>query len=158
MTTCSSSRRSKSVGRLGQPAELLLHQPNTEVAERMAALRKFLGENDMMAYLTMMANRVLELHRVLKPTGSRYLHFEPTKPILKEAAAAGFYNSANGKNYPRIQVLTIEALVAGKKLEHPDYRPDLNFKKAKAEKTGQQLHLKNAKKEKSGEQLGLDMG
>ena len=78
--------------------------------------------------------------------------------MLKEAAAAGFYNSANGKNYPRIQVLTIEALLAGKKPEHPDYRPDLNFKKAKAEKTGQQLHLKNAKKEKSGEQLGLDMG
>src|SRR5579871_6601635 len=42
----------------------LLHQPNTDVAEMMKALRAFLGENDMMAYLTMMANRLLQLHRV----------------------------------------------------------------------------------------------
>jgi hypothetical protein len=48
----------------------LLHQPNTDVAEMMKALRTFLGQNDMMAYLTMMANRLLQLHRVLKPTGS----------------------------------------------------------------------------------------
>ena len=51
---------------------------NTDVAEMIQALRKFLGENDMMAYLTMMANRLLELHRVLKPTGSLYLHCDPT--------------------------------------------------------------------------------
>src|SRR5438067_11731068 len=44
----------------------------------MRALRGFLGENDMMAYLTMMANRLLELHRVLKSTGSLYLHCDPT--------------------------------------------------------------------------------
>jgi DNA methylase/Protein of unknown function (DUF5131) len=41
------------------------------------AQRQFLGENDMMAYLTMMAVRLLELHRVLKPTGSLYLHCDP---------------------------------------------------------------------------------
>jgi hypothetical protein len=39
----------------------LLHGQNTDVAEMMQALRKFLGENDMMAYLTMMANRLVEL-------------------------------------------------------------------------------------------------
>src|SRR5262249_7230517 len=33
---------------------------------------------DMMAYLAMMAVRLLELHRVLKPTGSLYLHCDPT--------------------------------------------------------------------------------
>jgi hypothetical protein len=48
--------------------------PNTAVSEMMQALRRFLGENDIMAYLTMMANRLLQLHRVLKPTGSLYLH------------------------------------------------------------------------------------
>jgi site-specific DNA-methyltransferase (adenine-specific) len=31
-----------------------------------------------MAYLSMMAVRLLELHRVLKPTGSLYLHCDPT--------------------------------------------------------------------------------
>lgn len=42
------------------------------------AMRNFLGENDMMAYLVMMAARLIELHRVLKPTGSIYLHCDPT--------------------------------------------------------------------------------
>jgi len=42
------------------------------------ALRRFLGTNDMMAYLTMMAIRLIELQRVLKPTGSIYLHCDPT--------------------------------------------------------------------------------
>lgn len=51
---------------------------NTEVAELIQALRRFLRENDMMAYLTMMTNRLLELHRVLKPSGSLYLHCDPT--------------------------------------------------------------------------------
>src|SRR4051794_3227965 len=34
----------------------LVHQSNTDVSEMMQALRAFLGENDMMAYLVMMAN------------------------------------------------------------------------------------------------------
>jgi len=56
----------------------LLHQSNTNIAETMQALRHLLGENDVMAYLTMMANRLVELHRTLKPTGSLYLHCDPT--------------------------------------------------------------------------------
>lgn len=51
---------------------------NTDAAELLRALRAFLKENDMMAYLSMMAVRMLELHRVLKPTGSLYLHCDPT--------------------------------------------------------------------------------
>src|ERR1019366_2694056 len=58
--------------------EDLLHQANTDIAEMMKAFRSFLGENDMMAYLTMMASRLLELHRVLKANGSIYLHCDPT--------------------------------------------------------------------------------
>jgi site-specific DNA-methyltransferase (adenine-specific) len=42
------------------------------------ALRSALGESDMMAYLVMMAQRLHELRRVLKPTGSLYLHCDPT--------------------------------------------------------------------------------
>ncbi len=49
-----------------------------KVGSLLAALRQFLGQNDMMAYLTMMAQRMIELHRVLKPTGSIYLHCDPT--------------------------------------------------------------------------------
>ncbi|MCL2830485.1 MAG: site-specific DNA-methyltransferase, partial [Betaproteobacteria bacterium] len=50
----------------------IVHCANTNAAEMIQAMRRFLGENDMMAYLVMMANRLLELHRVLKPTGSLY--------------------------------------------------------------------------------------
>jgi DNA modification methylase len=49
-----------------------------KLADLLQALRAFLGQNDMMAYLTMMAVRLVELHRVLKPTGSLYLHCDPT--------------------------------------------------------------------------------
>ncbi|MCA3599023.1 MAG: site-specific DNA-methyltransferase, partial [Methylobacterium sp.] len=51
---------------------------NTDAAEMLRAMRGFLKENDMMAYLAMMAVRLIELHRVLKPTGSLYLHCDPT--------------------------------------------------------------------------------
>lgn len=51
---------------------------NTDVTELLRAMRGFLKENDMMAYLAMMAARLIELHRVLKPTGSLYLHCDPT--------------------------------------------------------------------------------
>lgn len=51
---------------------------NTDVAEMIQALRRFLGDNDMMAYLVMMTNRLIELHRVLRSTGSIYLHCDPT--------------------------------------------------------------------------------
>ena len=44
----------------------------------VAALRQFVGSNAMTAYLVMMAPRLVELHRVLKPTGSIYLHCDPT--------------------------------------------------------------------------------
>ncbi|MYF65882.1 MAG: site-specific DNA-methyltransferase [Chloroflexi bacterium] len=49
-----------------------------KLADLLQAMRSFLGQNEMMAYLTMMAQRMVELHRVLKPTGSIYLHCDPT--------------------------------------------------------------------------------
>ena len=48
------------------------------VSQAMQAFRTFLGESDMLAYLAMMAPRLVELRRVLKPTGSLYLHCDPT--------------------------------------------------------------------------------
>ena len=55
----------------------LTEQPG-KVSEVMQAFRTFLGSNDMMAYLAMMAPRLVELRRVLRPTGSLYLHCDPT--------------------------------------------------------------------------------
>jgi DNA modification methylase len=48
------------------------------VAATLAGLRTMLGPSTMLAYLAMMAPRLLELRRVLKPTGSIYLHCDPT--------------------------------------------------------------------------------
>jgi site-specific DNA-methyltransferase (adenine-specific) len=58
-------------------AELLTEAPD-HVAKMIESLRDFIGTNQMMAYLVMMAARLIELHRVLKPTGSLYLHCDPT--------------------------------------------------------------------------------
>jgi site-specific DNA-methyltransferase (adenine-specific) len=71
---------------------------NTQVAEMMQALRNYLGENDMMAYLTMMANRLLELHRVLKPTGSLYLHCDPTASHYLKIVLDGVFGKLNFKS------------------------------------------------------------
>ena len=79
----------------------LVRGSNTDVSEMVQALRRFLGENDMMAYLTMMANRLIELHRVLKPTGSLYLHCDPTAShYLKIVLDAVF-----GKNSFRNEII-----------------------------------------------------
>ncbi len=48
------------------------------LAEFIQAFRVIIGQSDMMAYLVMMAPRLRELHRALKPTGSIYLHCDPT--------------------------------------------------------------------------------
>ncbi|MCK4504613.1 MAG: restriction endonuclease [Candidatus Aegiribacteria sp.] len=56
----------------------LFDQSNTDVSEMMRAFRQFLGESDVMAYLTMMANRLIEIHRVMKSSASVYLHCDPT--------------------------------------------------------------------------------
>ncbi len=47
-------------------------------SQAMQALRSLLGESDTLAYLSMMAPRLVELHRVLKSDGSLYLHCDPT--------------------------------------------------------------------------------
>jgi DNA modification methylase len=52
--------------------------PHQKVARMLRAMVDGLGHNDVTAYLTMMAVRLVELHRVLKPTGSIYLHCDPT--------------------------------------------------------------------------------
>jgi len=58
--------------------EELVTQGRPEVSNMIVALRQFIGENQMMAYLVMMAVRLVEMHRALKPTGSLYLHCDPT--------------------------------------------------------------------------------
>ncbi|HNQ78351.1 MAG TPA: DNA methyltransferase [Acidobacteriota bacterium] len=76
----------------------LLRQQNTDVAEMIQSLRRFLKESDMMAYLVMMANRLLELHRVLKPTGSLYLHCDPTASHYLKIVMDAIFGAENYAN------------------------------------------------------------
>lgn len=66
----------------GQQAESAFDQVirsgSTDAADLLRAMRSFLGENDMMAYLAMMALRLIELRRILRKSGSLYLHCDPS--------------------------------------------------------------------------------
>jgi site-specific DNA-methyltransferase (adenine-specific) len=78
--------------------EQVMRAGHPRAFDLLRAMRAFLGENDMMAYLSMMAIRLIELHRVLKPTGSLYLHCDPTashylKLLLDGVFGADAYRS-----------------------------------------------------------------
>jgi site-specific DNA-methyltransferase (adenine-specific) len=55
---------------------------------------------------------------------------EPTREMRKEAASAGFYASPWGQNYPRVQLLTVEALLGGAKVDYPPSQANVTLKKA----------------------------
>lgn len=65
------------------------------VSDVMQAFRRFLGTNDMLAYLTMMAPRLVELRRVLKNTGSLYLHCDPTASHYLKLLLDAVFSPAN---------------------------------------------------------------
>ncbi|HUO06401.1 MAG TPA: DNA methyltransferase [Candidatus Binataceae bacterium] len=71
---------------------------NTAASELLRALRDFLKENDMMAYLAMMAIRLLELHRALKATGSLYLHCDPTASHYLKLLLDSIFSPLNFRN------------------------------------------------------------
>ncbi|WP_207102475.1 DNA methyltransferase [Paracoccus shandongensis] len=71
---------------------------HTDAATMLEAMRSFLGTNDMMAYLAMMAVRLIELHRVLKPTGSLYLHCDPTASHYLKILLDAVFDPRNFRN------------------------------------------------------------
>jgi site-specific DNA-methyltransferase (adenine-specific) len=73
----------------------VMQSGNTDAADMLRAFRSFLGDNDMMAYLAMMAVRLIELHRVLKPTGSLYLHCDPTASHYLKMLLDGVFEHDN---------------------------------------------------------------
>lgn len=69
-----------------------------KLADLLEALRSFLGTNDMMAYLSMMARCMVQLHRVLKPTGSLYLHCDPTASHYLKLLLDAVFSPVNFRN------------------------------------------------------------
>jgi len=68
------------------------------IKEMISAFRRFVGQNALMAYLVMMAPRLVELHRVLKPTGSLYLHCDPTSGHYLKILLDSVFGKANFRN------------------------------------------------------------
>src|SRR5690242_7673991 len=81
-----------------QTYEALVTDSAPEVGTMIEALRKFVGANQMMAYLVMMAARLVELHRVLKPTGSLYLHCDPTASHYLKVILDTIFGAQNFRN------------------------------------------------------------
>ena len=69
-----------------------------KASQVMQAFRTFLGENDLLAYLSMMAPRLVELRRVLKPTGSIYLHCDPTASHYLKLLMDAIFGPENFRN------------------------------------------------------------
>jgi site-specific DNA-methyltransferase (adenine-specific) len=69
-----------------------------EVSSAMQAFRTLLGDNNMLAYLSMMSPRLVELKRVLKPTGSIYLHCDPTASHYLKILMDAVFCTVNFRN------------------------------------------------------------
>lgn len=70
----------------------------SRVSQTMIAFRTLLGESNMLAYLAMMAPRLVEMHRVLKPSGSLYLHCDPTASHYLKLLLDGVFGAGNFLN------------------------------------------------------------
>jgi len=68
------------------------------VADALTAFRALLGENDAMAYLVNMAPRLAELRRVLRSTGSLYLHCDPTMSHYLKVLLDSIFGAENFRN------------------------------------------------------------
>ncbi|MDP2984413.1 MAG: DNA methyltransferase [Candidatus Latescibacter sp.] len=111
-----------------------------KLAALMDAFHSFLGQNDMIAYLAMMAARLVEMRRVLKPTGSIYLHCDPTASHYLKIVLDSIFGGENYKNeiiWQRINakgnvqrkfgavhdVILLYAKILGKEQWNQVYRP-----------------------------------
>ena len=85
-----------------EATETVYNELVTEAPERVSsmigAMRQMIGSNQMMAYLVMMAARLVELHRVLKPTGSLYLHCDSTASHYLKIVLDTIFGPQNFRN------------------------------------------------------------
>lgn len=78
--------------------QVLTNTTHTDASVMMRGIVAALGKNDMTAYLAMMAVRLIELHRVLKPTGSLYLHCDPTASHYLKVILDGIFGAERFRN------------------------------------------------------------
>ncbi len=80
--------------------DYLVTNPNVpaKISNLISALHSFLGQNEMSAYLVMMAVRLLEMKRVLKQDGSLYLHCDPTASHYIKLILDAIFGDENFRN------------------------------------------------------------
>jgi len=78
--------------------DLIIHAPS-QVSNAVEAIMNLIQRNQMMAYLVMMTARLVELHRVLKPTGSLYLHCDPTASHYLKIVLDTIFGAENFRNH-----------------------------------------------------------
>ena len=79
--------------------EIILNSDTpANVKDMVSAFRQFIGRNRMMAYLVMMTPRLVELRRILKPTGSIYIHCDPTASHYLKILMDTIFGTQNFKN------------------------------------------------------------
>lgn len=78
-------------------AEMVQKGPE-RVSQALQGFRKFVGPNDMLAYLSMMAPRLIQLKRVLKPTGGIFLHCDPTASHYLKVLMDAVFGGQNFRN------------------------------------------------------------
>lgn len=76
----------------------LKKNPNPKIAILVSSLAEFIGYNEMMAYLVNMTARLIPLHAVLKPTGSLYLHCDPTASHYLKIVLDVIFSKENYRN------------------------------------------------------------
>jgi len=77
--------------------DIIMHCPQN-IANLIDSFCKFLGHSDVTAYLVMMTPRLRELHRVLKPTGSIYLHCDPSASHYLKVLMDQIFSKENFRN------------------------------------------------------------
>ena len=81
-----------------QTCEFLICDVGGKIGEVMEGLSLFLKDTPMLAYLTMMAIRLVEMRRILKPTGSIYLHCDPTASHYLKILMDAVFGPENFRN------------------------------------------------------------
>ncbi len=99
----------------------LVTQAPDHISKMIEALRSFVGTNQMTAYLIMMAARLVELHRVLKPTGSLYLHCDSTASHYLKIILDTIFGVKNFRNeivWKRLTFMLMLKDLAGLRIEY----------------------------------------
>ena len=87
---------------------------NQNISNLIESLKKIVGDNDVMAYLVMMTIRLIELNRVLKPTGSIYIHCDPTASHYLKVIMDVIFGKSNFRN-------ELVWIYKGRELSHKNY-------------------------------------